>query len=108
MTVLKLLTLFRGDADAGEEEGPYQDEFLEFERVENKRSKRADLHAFLLLDELVPGEKRDIVACAQHDEIWLGVDTDKLAGVITEEQVRELIRCGVRFDASTDSLCMFA
>jgi len=74
--------------------------------IENKRSQRADLHAFLLLDELLPGNQ-DIVACAEHDEIFLEVDVDKLREVAKEEQVLELSRCGVNYDESTDSLSMF-
>ena len=46
------------------------DEFLKFDRVENKRSQRSDLHAFLLLDELFPCDS-DIVNHAEHDQIWL-------------------------------------
>lgn len=82
-----------------------REEFLEFEHIEVKLSRRADLHAFLLLDQLVPGET-DIVAGASHDEIWLGVKLEDLAKVITPPQVIDLIRCGVRLDG--DSLCMFA
>jgi len=83
----------------------FDDEFLKFERVENKLSRRPDLHAFLLLDSLLPGD-RDIVSAAAHDEIYLDVELDQLAATaITEEQVRDLVRCGVR--ESEDSLCMF-
>jgi hypothetical protein len=82
------------------------EEFLKFDRVENKRSKRADLHAFLLLDTLIPGDS-DMVSAAEYDEIFLEVSPDKLAEVATEEQVLELIRCGVRLDSYTDSLAMF-
>ncbi len=32
----------------------YEDEFLRFERVENKFSQRHDLHAFILLDKIMP------------------------------------------------------
>lgn len=84
----------------------YKDELLEFRRVQNKTSKRADLHAFNLLDKLVPGTG-DIVSAAEHDEIWLSVDPMELAASATEEQIIELIRCGVRYDKSTDSLAMF-
>ncbi len=83
------------------------DEYLKFERIKVKLSKRPDLHAFLLLDQLVPGEN-DIVGGASHDEIWLGVELEDLAKVITPEQVIDLIRCGVRWDSETDSLAMFA
>jgi hypothetical protein len=84
----------------------YQDEFLKFDRVQNKASNRADLHAFILLDKLVPG-KRDIVCSAEHDEIWLDVSPEDLSKVATEEQIIELIRCGVRYDKGTDSLALF-
>ena len=84
----------------------YIGEFLKFAKVENKTSNRADLHAFNLLDKLVPGTC-DIVSAAEHDEIWLAVSPDELAKVATEEQIIELIRCGVRYDRDTDCLAMF-
>ena len=95
MTVERLEEMLKADSD----------EFLKFERIENKRSNRPDLHAFLLLDELCPGTT-DMVDAAEHDEIFLEVSLEDLATVITEEQVIELIRCGVRM--SYDSLAMFA
>lgn len=73
----------------------YDDEYLEFEKVENKLSSRSDLHAFILLDRLVPGD-RDIVTEASHDEIFLDTDIKELAKVATEEDILTLIRCGVR------------
>jgi|SRR6185295_9873399 len=45
------------------------EEFLNFAGVANKKSKRADLHAFLLLNEIVPG-KEDIISAAEHDEFF--------------------------------------
>lgn len=90
-------------------------EFLKFERIENPLSVRPDLHAFLLLDQIVPpvsnhsGEGYpDMVCSAAHDEIWLTTDTDALAELASEEQIIDLIRCGVRYDDKIDSLCMFA
>jgi len=84
----------------------HDDEYGEFDRVSPKRSGRHDLHAFLLLDELLPGTDR-IVSAAEHDEIFLSVDLEDLAkSSITEAQVIELIRCRVRM-SSFDSLCMF-
>lgn len=82
-------------------------EYGKFDRVKPKLSQRPDLHAFLLLDQLCPG-KGDIIACAEHDEFWLDVDVEELAKVITKEQVIDLVRCGVRYDKSVDSLAMFA
>lgn len=80
------------------------EEFLKFEKVQNKRSKRPDLHAFLMLDELFPGTS-DLVSSASHDEIWLDVDDDQVE-TLTDEQILELSWCGVRHD-SDGGLCMF-
>lgn len=82
------------------------DEYIKFERIEKPRHRRPDICAFLLLDELVPGEPRDMVAAAEHDEIWLDVDCDALAEVATQEHIVELSRCGVRYDPEMDSLAM--
>lgn len=84
----------------------FDDEFLKFERIENKLHQRPDIHAFLLLDKLLPGES-DIVSGAAHDEIFLDADLEKLAEVATEDDIRDLIRCGVRL-TEYDCLGMFA
>lgn len=84
----------------------HNDEFLKFDRVQDKTSGRPDLHAFNLLDKLVPG-KHDIISAAGHEEIWLSVSPEELAKVATEEQIIDLIRCGVRYDSDTDSLALF-
>ena len=76
----------------------HDEEFLKFDRVSVKKSGRADLHAFIILDELIPGRTGDMVCSAEHDEIWLDIDADELADKATEGQVVDLIRCGVRLD----------
>ena len=75
----------------------FEGEFLEFDRVENKLHERPDIHAFILLHSLAPGKHR-MVDWAEHDEIGLETNCDKLAAVATEEQIRDLHRCGVRYD----------
>lgn len=84
------------------------DEHGKFERVENKLSSRPDLHAFILLNQIVPGTSR-MISAAEHDEYFLDVEIDALeiAG-ITEAQVLELIRCSVRYDEDNDCLALFA
>lgn len=84
----------------------HREEYGRFERVTVRRSSRPDFHAFLLLEELAPGDK-DLIACAEHDEIWLSTDLDQLASVITVEQVIELSRCGIRWCRSNDCLALF-
>ena len=82
------------------------EEFLRFERIADPPSQRPDLCAFLLLDKLLPGE-RDIVSCAEHDQIWLDVDVEALAEVASKDDVVYLLRCGVWYDGDVESLSMF-
>lgn len=95
MTLDELYTLFE----------KHQDEHLRFEQIVAPLNRRPDLHAFILLDRLVPGDT-DMVAAAEHDEIFLEVQLGELAAVITEEIIVDLIRCGVRCDG--EGLAMFA
>jgi hypothetical protein len=82
----------------------HEDKFLEFDLITNKLSSRPDLHAFLLLDKIVP-RNRDMISGAEHDKIWLDIEPSELVDAITEEQVVELVRCGVMCD--NESLMMF-
>ncbi len=83
----------------------HENDYLRFEKVENKKSTRPDLHAFILLNELFPRD-RDLICSAAHDEIWLDVDTGEIE-TLTENQIIELNRCGVRYDEESDSLVMY-
>lgn len=85
----------------------HQDEHSRFERVEKKLSGRPDLHAFLLLEMLTGPGDDDMVGAAEHDVIYLAVDLRKLANVATDEQLIELIRCGVLSSEEYESLMMF-
>lgn len=98
MTGDDLRTLFQ---EYGETDEPHK-----FERVAVKFSKRDDLHAFILLDKIMP-DGHTMVSAAAHDEIFLGFDMEELAAVITPEQVLELVRCGVSYDSHHDCLYMF-
>lgn len=82
-------------------------EFLKFDRVTEKLSQRRDLHAFIRLDQWFPGETSDIVCAAWHDEICLDFDDEKLS-TLTDEQLTELIRCGVRHCERNGAAVMFA
>jgi hypothetical protein len=84
----------------------HEDEFLKFDRIDHKLSNRPDLHAFLLLDKLVPGNS-DIVSSAGHDEIYLDTGVDNLLAAATEDELIELHRCGVLYGGDYDSLYMF-
>jgi len=83
------------------------DDYIDFNAVENKLSQRADMHAFMVLDKLVP-DSGDLISASEHDEFYLSIDCDELAKVLTLEIARDLSRCGVRYDGEYDCLCMFA
>lgn len=83
----------------------YNDEYLWFGRVVSQRTRRADLHAFLLLDELFPSTF-DIIEDAGHEQVFLSIDIKDLAAKIDEELIVELIRCGVCLDSMKNSLVM--
>lgn len=83
-------------------------EYGKFELIQNPRSKRRDLHAFLLLDELVPADKEALlVSAAEHDVYYIDVDVEKLDAAITDEQVIELVRCGISYSGEYDCLMKF-
>lgn len=86
----------------------HADLHAEFEGILHLLSARPDLHAFLLLERLVPGQGgKDMVSAAEHDVIYLSTDCAALAQVITDAQVQDLRRCGVRYDEEFDCLAMF-
>jgi hypothetical protein len=103
MTVEELVDLFE----------THEDEFLKDERVEPGRRlhRRPDLHVFLMLDRLVgddaEGADRDMVSAAVYDEIYLEVTPADVAAKATEEDIVDMIRCGLRYDNDTNSFCMF-
>lgn len=76
-----------------------------FELVENKLSNRADLHAFLLMDRILPGDS-NIILSARHKEVYFSFKMDEFAAVVTQEEVLELVRCGVCYDGHFDCLYM--
>lgn len=85
----------------------YEKEYIKFDNIENKLSSRPDIHAFILLNQLVPGN-RNMVTAAEHDVFYLDVRPEQLDETATEEQMLDLIRCGVMYDSEVDGLSMFA
>lgn len=95
-------------------------EYLDFHNVKEKFTNRPDLHAFILIDKLVPCIPKpgptdhnpfiygDMIGDAQHDEFYLSVDIRELEEVITIEQIVDLQRCGVMYNKEYDCLYMFA
>lgn len=84
------------------------DEFLQWKRVpkERRRHEAPDIHVFLTLHEKYERRANDILDSASHDEVYIDVDLDK-PNTLTEEDVIDLIRAGLRYDSEVSSLCMF-
>lgn len=68
----------------------HKEEYLYFDRVIDKKHSRPDISAFLILDE-----------------IWLSIDVEELSNKITDDQIINLVRCGVRVDEYNNSLAIF-
>ena len=100
MTVERMIELFEQRM-----ENTNMGTFDEMEHPLKMEFKRRDLCAFVKLNELVEGNC-DIISAAEHDQIWLGVELEDLAKVITEKDIIFLVDCGVFI--SDESLSMFA
>lgn len=87
-----------------EEFEKYSDEYMEFKRIESPAHLCPDICAFIMLHKLVPCVG-DMVTWAGHDEIALDTNPDELAKMATSDDIRDLVRCGVRY--SDDCLKMF-
>jgi hypothetical protein len=96
MTKNELIALFK----------KYDSEFLEYENIEGLDSGYKDLYAMNILAKLIPNGY-NMVSASEHDVIWLEPGLEELAEVITEEQVLELIQCGVMMDDDEEGLQMF-
>ncbi len=66
--------------------------FGDWKSVKEKKSKRPDMHALMLIDTLFP-RKSDLICGAEHDCIHLDVELEEVAE-LTEDQIIELLRCG--------------
>lgn len=84
----------------------FNEEFIKFDRIKNKRSLKRDMHAFLLLEELFPESKERMVSAASHDVVYLGIEEDMLEK-LTDDNIIELIRCGICYNIEYDCLYMF-
>lgn len=70
-------------------------------------SNLCDFDGFMRLRQLGYDKGKDLVACAEHDEIWLSVNCEWLAETVTIDDVNYLVDCGIHYDSSTESMHMF-
>jgi hypothetical protein len=81
------------------------DHYGKFEDVENKFSLRNDLHAFILLDKVIPKEGK-LISAAEHDEYYLDYEDEDLE-MLTDANILDLVRCSVRYSDEFDCLAVF-
>jgi hypothetical protein len=84
----------------------FEDEYMNFDLIEQKLHHRPDICAFILIDRLCGGSG-DVISAAGHDQIWLDADLRKLSRTASEEDIQTLRRCGVMYDEEFDCLTMF-
>lgn len=77
-----------------------------------KFHKRKDISGFLLLDKIcarIPdnNESQSFISASEHDVVYLSVDVQKIAEVITEEEIQALIASGILFSSHEDCLFRF-
>ena len=86
----------------------YNEEYGKFNNIATPLHRRADLCAFLMLDALLPEPSpgNDMIGASEHDKFYLNVDMEALEKVIADEQIRDLVRCGVFYDSENDGLSM--
>jgi len=85
------------------------DQSLPLVRDVSLMGSRRDLKGLLLLDKLDPTNSiRNMISSAEHDEIWLSADPKVVMENITQEQVQELVQCGIMYDEDCDSFHLFA
>jgi hypothetical protein len=86
------------------------DDFGNIEDVKPSRRlhRRTDLNAFLLLDQLLTnGNDSAILISAEHEQVWLSPKPWEVMLRASEEDLLDLIRCGVFYDEDNDSLSMY-
>lgn len=85
----------------------HENEFLKFENISknDRLHKRPDLCAMLFLAIFAGDSNSNIVEAAEHDQIWLNVDPEKLP--LTEDHILFLRRCGVSYDEKNYGFSMF-
>lgn len=80
----------------------FVDDFLKFKEIAHPMHRCPDICALLIIDAIDPG-KTFLIRSADHEQIWLDGDIEDA----TDEQIRDLRRCGVFYDTEVESLSMF-
>lgn len=83
----------------------FEDEYLEFEKIEKPLHPSRDICGLLYIHNLIPFDGV-AVGYAEHDIVGINVSCDKLNNIIKDEDIIYLKRCGISYDSEYDSLIM--
>lgn len=88
----------------------HDEEFLEFDRVENKLSKRRDVHLFVFLDNLMKESesKCDLISDCEHSKLYFILDIEEFCHFATEQDIIEAVRCGLMYSVEFNCLYKYA
>ena len=87
-------------------ENEIRDKKLTFEGIGNKYSQRKDLHAFILLDKIVPDNKY-LISAAEHDAIYLDINIEDFISKVSKDQLMELLLFGIMYNSEYNCFIMF-
>ena len=85
-----------------------ENEYIEFEKVENKKSKFADIHGLLLLEEKFPPNEisHGILDNFDYETATINIEIEEDNIPLTENDIIELLRCGIDYDEDLECLTM--
>ena len=87
----------------------FESDFLKTDGLTVRLHPRKDLNAFLLLHQLAPEDNGgDMISNVHDEEIYLEVNVVTLNKNASDEDIQNLVRCGVMYHAEYDCLYMFA
>lgn len=85
-------------------------EFGKFERIKNPTSSHRDLCAMLILSKFMTNPRTSVINSVESNSrdgfIVFEPSTHDVETMATEEQVIDLIRCGVRYNGEYGALVM--
>lgn len=82
----------------------FDKEFMEFQRIKDKKGSCRVTHAFRMLDILFPSDNAsDMIVHIWGEDASLRPTFENVE-TLTEDQILELVRCGVSFEQENDLL----
>lgn len=84
----------------------YMTEYCNFDNITEKYTNKRDLNALILLDKLFP-DTSNIIRSVESHIICLNISLEDLINKASEEQLLNIIRCGIWYDSAKERLFMY-